>query len=116
MTSKEKVNELKRIYIKLEDWQNLGKKLYGDDIENWKFKCPACGRIASGKEFKEIGATPDDMYQCCISRFKNDSDCKWCAWGLFDICKIRVIAPNVDHEVPVFEFADAKEEDYKNDK
>lgn len=101
-----------KVFISVDNWKKLGQKLYGDDLENYKFKCPACGRVASGKEYKEAGAQPNDMYQCCISRFLNDSTCKWASYGLFDICKVRVLVDD-GAEVPVFEYADAKEEDYK---
>lgn len=100
-----------KVFIHLDNWKALGKTLYGDNLENYRFKCPACGRITSGKEFKDAGAEPNDIYQCCISRFLNDSSCKWAAYGFLDICKIRVLTPD-GKEIPVFEFADAKEEDY----
>lgn len=100
-----------KIYMSQENWLNLGKKIYGENLLNYKFKCPSCGRIASGEEYKNAGAKPKDMCQCCISRFLKDSDCRWAAFGLFDICKIRVITPKGE-EIPVFEYAGLSEEDY----
>lgn len=100
----------KGITITLEEWREEGKKRFGDDIENWKFKCPSCGNIASCKDFEEAGAEPDDAYQCCIGRFNDKkTGCDWAAYGFFDICKVHVIAENGKH-VPVFEFADGYEE------
>lgn len=33
--------------ITFEKWHELGHKLYGDNQNNWKFKCPNCGRISA---------------------------------------------------------------------
>ena len=88
----------------LEEWQAEGKRRYGENIEDWKFKCPHCGNIASGKEFKDAGAEPNDMYQTCIGRHTKGKGCDWAAFGLFDICKVHV--KSGDKEIPVFEFGE----------
>jgi DNA-binding transcriptional regulator YiaG len=54
-----------------EEWRAEGKRRFGEHFEDWKFKCPSCGNIASGKEFKDAGAEPNDMYQTCIGRPTN---------------------------------------------
>lgn len=82
--------------FKADEWQAEGKRRFGDDYKNWKFVCPACGRINTGSEFNEVGAKPNDMYSTCIGRhngkglkmdeLKKDEipeyGCDWAAFGL----------------------------------
>lgn len=83
-----------------DEWREEGKRRFGDDFSNWKFVCPNCGNVASGKEFKDLGAAPNDMYCNCIGRYDETKGCNWAAYGLFDICKVHVDGQ------PVFEFAE----------
>lgn len=83
-----------------EEWLAEGERRFGKYLEDYKFKCPKCGNIASGQEFKNAGAKSNDMYQNCIGRFVPGKGCDWAAYGLFDICKVHVDG------IPVFEFAD----------
>ncbi|MEG1562184.1 MAG: VVA0879 family protein [Bacteroides sp.] len=88
-----------------EEWRVEGKRRFGGNFEDWKFKCPSCGNIASGKEYKEAGAEPNDMYQNCIGRFNGKTKgCDWAAYGLFDICTVHI--QHDDGLVPVFDFAE----------
>jgi len=88
-----------------EEWRAEGKRRFGSKFEDWKFKCPSCGNVASGKEFKEAGAEPNDMYQNCIGRFNGkEKGCDWAAYGLFDICTVHI--QHGDKLVPVFDFAE----------
>lgn len=84
----------------LQEWLAEAERRYGKNYENYKFKCPHCGNIASGKEFKDAGQNPKAMYCECIGRYVKDKGCDWTAYGLFDICKVYVDG------IPVFEFAD----------
>ena len=88
----------KKIYTK-DEWLVEGKRLFGKHIEEWKFKCPKCGNIASGQEFKDAGAESNSMYCECIGRYVKKKGCDWAAYGLFDICNVHVDG------TPVFEFA-----------
>ena len=85
-------------YTKAE-WLAEGKRLFGNHFEDYRFKCPRCGNIASGQEFKDVGAKPDNMYCECIGRYVKGKGCDWAAYGLFDICTVHVDGK------PVFEFA-----------
>ena len=85
---------------KAEEWRNEGKRLFGDNFENWRFKCPKCGNVASGLDFKNAGAELNDIYCNCIGRYDHSKGCNWAAYGLFDICKVHVDGN------PVFEFAE----------
>ena len=81
------------------EWMAEGKRRYGDALENWKFKCPRCGIVSTGAEFKASGAEPDAIYCECIGRYNKEKGCDWAAYGLFDICTTEV------EGMPVFDFA-----------
>ena len=71
------------------EWMAEGERLYGKDPLKWRFVCPACGRISTGEEFHNVGATINDMMFNCIGRFKvrengkAEIGCDWTANGLF---------------------------------
>lgn len=96
------------IYATAEEWRKEGERRFGKYPEDWKFKCPACGRINTGREFKNAGAQPNSMYCECIGRYTgkgaptkaDGSGCNWAAYGLFDICTTEVEGR------PVFDFAE----------
>ena len=86
------------------EWIAEGRRLFGNVYAAWRFKCPRCKNVATGAEFRDVGARPDDMAKCCIGRFVKGKGCDWVAYGLLDICTVHVDGQ------PVFEFApcDAK--------
>ena len=85
-----------------QEWLAEGERRFGEKYSNWKFVCPKCGNIASGQEFKDAGAEPNDMYANCIGRFVEGKGCDLAAYGLFDICKVHVDGQ------PVFAFAEVE--------
>ena len=100
----------------LEEWKAEGTKRFGKNIEDWKFICPACGKISSGREFKNAGAEPDDIYTNCIGRFtgkgspqKNSKDgCNWAAYGLLGtLGKGDIVKLPDGTEIEVFKMAEA---------
>ena len=99
----------------LEEWKAELTKRFGENPLDYKFVCPACGKISSGKEFKDAGATPNDMYCKCIGRFtgkgtptKNSKDgCNWAAFGLFGtLDKGDVVITPEGKRVAVFKMDD----------
>lgn len=103
----------------LKEWTEEGKKRFGDNYAEWKFLCPACGHVASGQDFKEVAAKPNDMYQGCIGRHNgkgknpdkddNENGCNWAAFGLFGTMgKGRIIIAEDGAEVEVFDFAEVE--------
>lgn len=88
----------------LEEYLAKGKELYGENTDEWKYKCPACGHIQTIKDFKpykEKGATPNSATEECIGRYtggewigkngkKTTSPCNYAGYGLFRISPIRV--------------------------
>lgn len=102
----------------LQEWLQEGKQRFGEDFTNWKFKCPACGHVATGQEFKDLGAEPNDMYTVCIGRINGKgtdgmkgkdegNGCNWAAFGLFgNLGKGRIVITPENKEVQVFDFAE----------
>lgn len=100
----------------LQEWLEEGNQRFGNDFANWKFKCPACGHVASGQDFKELNADLNDMYKICIGRANgkgtsNGKDeghgCNWAAFGLLgNLGEGRTIITKENKEIQVFDFAD----------
>ena len=106
----------------LEEWRAEAIRRFGDNIGDWKFVCPACGRINTGREFIELGVEPNYMYSTCIGRHNGEGisgyeikksepapkfGCDWAAFGLFKtLGKGHVVVNGDGGKVDVFAFAD----------
>lgn len=117
---KKEVEGMKR--YTLEGWRTKLKDLYGTQARDFKFKCPACGKVTSVAEFVEAGLTQDEAmnvaYQECIGRYtgagspqKGKQPCNWAAYGLFGTLGngVIVVAPD-GKEIEVFDFAEPVEQ------
>lgn len=104
--------------IPVKDWLAEGRRLFGEDIMNWRFRCPMCGHVAAVRDFKDAGADdPNDALQECIGRYKgagspgspdgNPNGCNWVAYGLFGIPneKGRLVMAENGEVFDVFDFA-----------
>lgn len=100
-----------------DEWFALGQKLYGEEVEDWKVRCPMCGRVNQLKEFKEAGSKgPDNAFVECIGRYtgqgspdKADGNgCNWAAYGLFGIPRDEKYEVTFEdgHTLQCFPFAD----------
>jgi hypothetical protein len=105
-----------------QQWLDELKSRFGENIIDWAFKCPACGKVSTGKEFKDAGAAPDDMYQTCIGRFNGKGKpyldgkgpykdgCDWAAYGLFGtLNKGDIVIAKNGNRIEVFPMAEKKE-------
>lgn len=100
----------------LAEWQEEAKERFGHDFKNWKFKCPACGRVSSIDDFLAVGADLNDAYKSCIGRHNgkgadgmkgkdNGHGCNWAAYGLFGtLGKGRTVITHDGKKVDVFDF------------
>lgn len=83
------------------EWISEGIKRFGQDFSNWKFKCPHCGNVASGKEFRDLGVEdPNVMYLECIGNYDKTKGCDWKAYGFLNSCTVTV------DDQPVFDFGE----------
>lgn len=91
----------KHVFETAEAWRAEAERRFRSPyMEDWKFKCPRCGRVNIGKEFRDAGASPEAPYKECIGRYDKTKGCDWAAYGLFDICTTEVAGQ------PVFDFAE----------
>lgn len=102
------------------EWLNEGRRLFGEDYNQWRFKCPVCGNIQTGADFRSAGVDPQNVYQECIGRHmpdraknlgstpakdKSKSPCDYAAYGLFTFGR-RVMPEGGKKATEVFPFAE----------
>lgn len=112
--------------IPLKEWLAEGKRLFGADIKQWKWKCSNCGHVQSIADFlelKKLGIIKAEtdvgelVYFSCIGRFDTripvenvgtifdkKSPCNYTLGGLFCFANTFVISESGEKH-PVFEFA-----------
>jgi hypothetical protein len=98
----------------LDEWQTEGRKRFGDDEMQWKFKCPACGYVASVADYKAAKAGGGVAFSC-IGRWvgaareafggKGRGPCNYAGGGLFGLNPVHVEKPD-GTSLNVFEFAE----------
>ena len=79
------------------EWLDEGKRLFGENVTKWRFKCPMCGKAYSVQEFIDAGGEdgPNGAYRECIGRYMgagspgaedgNPDGCNWVAYGFLGI-------------------------------
>lgn len=86
------------IKIKKTDWESKGRELYGDNVMDWKFRCPVCGHVATPQDYKNAGAPETTIAFSCVGRwtgaessFDKTSPCNYAGGGLFLLNPILII-------------------------
>lgn len=96
-----------------EEWYAQGKALFGEDMMQWKFLCPACKHIASTQDYKDAGAPEGAVAFSCVGRWLpvrseafsgEPGPCNYSGGGLIKYNPIKI-----DGEENVFAFADNTE-------
>jgi len=86
--------------IRETDWINLGKSKFGEDFADWKFKCPKCGTVSSGRDFLNKGMAAEKSRVVCIG-------CAWKADNFFGTFGKGLVLNRADEsKIEVFPFAD----------
>jgi hypothetical protein len=96
-TQGQKITEMTK-----DEWYARGTELFGAGYLDWRFVCPACGHIASVRDFKQYkdqGANPNSATCECIGRYDGHESvvmgtakpCNYTGYGLFDLCPVRVM-------------------------
>ena len=99
-------------YENLEAWKAEGKKRFGDNVDDWRFVCPACGHIASVADYKQADMPAGTIGFSCIGRADMDTaadaftggggPCNYAGGGLF---KINPVVIGDESEYTLFDFA-----------
>lgn len=88
-----------RITMTRDEWHAEGQRLFGDDIMQWKFVCPACGHVASVQDWKDAGATEGAVAFSCVGRYlpvcrdafaEGKGPCNYAGGGLIGLNPIDV--------------------------
>ena len=98
-----------------EEWYAEAVRRFGDSSKDWKFKCPACGYVASTREWILFGAPREEIAVSCVGRWMRPSECQdafsdgpgpcnYAGYGLIRINPVRVHAEGTVHQV--FDFAE----------
>lgn len=92
-------------------WEETGRRLFGEDQTRWRFVCPACGNEHSIAELREQ-LTEEERARLrgrfaieseCIGRYLRDRvDCDWCAYGLISG---PLLVVDGEHRTFAFDFA-----------
>lgn len=89
----------------VDEWNREGKKRFGDNTKDWKFKCVACGNVQSMRDFEGLVDDPGNyVHFSCIGRLKNGVGCNWTLGGFLQTHELEVI-DNEGNAHPMFEFA-----------
>ena len=80
-----------------EEWNKTGRELYGENVMEWKFVCPACGKTLKVKDYKKKGLHGYLAYLIC-------TECNWKAYDLLGSLGKGIYIEDINREV--FSFAD----------
>ena len=104
------------------EWVAEAKAKYGNNMLDWVFKCPSCGHITKGQDWRDLNAD-EDYATSCIGRSttppsKNHigskvGPCNYAGYGLFQLNPVTITnCPATDKEkypdgvtIKSFEFA-----------
>lgn len=96
------------------EWRAEGARRFGDDQMHWRFKCPACGYVASAADYKAAGLSSRAVAFNCVGRARADArsafakgagPCDYTSGGLFNINRL-VVVTETGVEISMFEFAE----------
>lgn len=100
--------------ITFDEWILEGKKRFGDNQDDWRFICPACGHVAKVSDWRAAGAGTAIAFSC-IGRYiaggpkrrafggSGPGPCDYAGGGLFRIAPVTVTVPGEDPHL-LFEF------------
>lgn len=107
------------VRMSLQEWGELGTKLFGPNANDWKVVCPSCGLVQSRQDWLDLGMNGrlvDTLFAfSCIGRWKhpleavpafeppNGKGCRYLGQGTPNISPITVHWDG--DERPTFAFA-----------
>jgi predicted RNA-binding Zn-ribbon protein involved in translation (DUF1610 family) len=113
------------------EWLAEGKRIFGEDFNQWKFVCPMCGHVQTIQDFRDLHArgydvTPDTARFNCYGRYVPaegrrsafidgketiKSPCDYTSGGLF-ICSPVVVIDDAGTRHSSFDFYRGSNEDH----
>lgn len=103
--------------ITLDEFLAKAKAAFGENQDNWKFRCPSCGHVSSVADWKRVGAKEPDVGYNCVGRYEGDrklmaanafkkagGPCNYTGGGLFKLNPMHVKFPD-GHVESFFELA-----------
>ena len=82
------------------EWEETGRRLYGDNRLLWKFRCPSCGNVQCAEDFRQYKVEAANTYSNCIGRFDGihgdtpmgtiPGPCNYASGGLLNINPVCV--------------------------
>lgn len=91
------------------EWIAEGRRRFGTNFLNWKFKCPLCRRVNSTAEFEREFLSASSAMYMCKGRLYPGEGCNWKANSKFrPQNQGRIIVTESGKEVDVFDFADVE--------
>ena len=108
-----------RLTLTHAEWVAMGERLYGADMMDWVFVCPACGYPQTPRDYKAAGAPEGTIGFSCVGRYlpggqagdafgkrrKSGAPCNYAGGGLFPLNPITVSFPD-GTTTDCFAFAD----------
>jgi len=83
-----------------DEWLAEGRRLFGDDVLQWRFVCPSCGHVASVQDWKDAGAPEGAVAFSCVGRYtgaggektfaKSGGPCDYAGGGLIGLNPVEV--------------------------
>ena len=102
------------IHMTEDEWRARGLQLFGADPEKWGFKCPCCGHVATGEEYRALGDKGGMIGFSCIGRLMpkcreafvkgGKGPCNYAGGGLFQLNPVHVTCRD-GAVIQMFEFA-----------
>ena len=92
-----------------QQWVLEGCEKYGVWIQNWRFRCPCCGRISTASEFRAAGLDVEEAAQFCLGNFrKGKNGCNYATMRTFSSHNegCRLIKFEDGRRLAVFDYAD----------
>ena len=113
------------IVMTREEWNKKGIKFFGSALMDWRFVCPACGHVATPRDFYPYrfnGASPDSATCECIGRYDGHihvcmgegSPCNYSGLGFIDLCPVRVMDGDKESRCFAFDEASTRKEEAAN--
>jgi hypothetical protein len=102
----------------LDEWRAEATKRGNGELLDCRMLCPLCGNVATPRQFKDAGASPNRAAQECIGRVVGakgnlhskrpvPQPCDWAGFGLFGTLNSGVFVTMPDgKQINAFSFAD----------